>query len=50
MPTIVLARRLAHGDTFAPGAQTGAGSLHLQEFESEFVRWGIRTEVIEGVG
>jgi len=50
MAAILLARRLAHGDTFASGAQTSAGSLLLREFEPEFARWGIQTEVIERVG
>lgn len=50
IPAILLARRLARGDTFAPGAQTSAGSLRLQEFEPEFARWDIETQVIEGGG
>ena len=50
IPAILLARKLARGDTFAPGAQTSAGSLRLHEFEPEFARWGIETQVIEGCG
>ncbi|SOE99521.1 Saccharopine dehydrogenase NADP binding domain-containing protein [Burkholderia sp. OK233] len=50
MAAILLAQRLARGDTFPPGAQTSPGSLLLHEFEPEFARWGIQTEVIEGVG
>ena len=50
MAAILLARKLARGDTFAPGAQTSAGSLRLHEFGPEFARWGIQTEVIQGAG
>ncbi|CAB3745457.1 hypothetical protein LMG27174_07330 [Paraburkholderia rhynchosiae] len=49
MAAILLTRKLVRGDTFAPGAQTSEGSLLLHEFEPEFARWGIQTEVIEGV-
>ena len=50
MAAILLARKLARGDTFALGAQTSAGALRLREFEPEFARWGIQTEVIQGAG
>ncbi|WP_322014195.1 saccharopine dehydrogenase family protein [Paraburkholderia sp. J12] len=47
MPAILLARRLARGETLPSGALPCAGLLRLGEFEPEFVRWNIRTETLE---
>lgn len=47
MPAILLARRLARGESFAPGALSCMGLLTLDEFQVEFDRWGVRTEILE---
>lgn len=47
MPAILLARRLARGEAFPVGAFTAAGWLELYEFESEFARWGMVTDIDE---
>lgn len=47
MATILLARKLAAGDGMAAGAFTAAGLLTLDEFEPEFARWGMVTDVID---
>jgi len=49
MAAILLARRLAHGEHMAAGASSCLGLVSLAEFEPEFVRWGIRTRVEQGV-
>lgn len=46
MPAIILARRFARGEALPTGAQACAGLVQLREFEPEFSRWGIRTEVL----
>lgn len=46
MPAILLARRLARGDPLPAGAQPCMGLLTLPEFEPEFARWGMRTDVV----
>lgn len=46
MPAILLARRLAMGEPMPVGAFTSVGLLDLAEFESEFDRWGMRTQVL----
>lgn len=46
MAAILLARRLAHGDDVAPGAHVCMGLLGLHEFEPEFDRWGMRTDLV----
>jgi len=46
MPAILLARRLARGDALPAGAQPCVGLLRLDEFEPEFARWGMRTDVL----
>ena len=46
MPAILLARRLAEADPIAPGAYACLGLLRLGEFEPEFSRWGMRTEIV----
>lgn len=47
MATILLARRLARGDVFATGAYTSTKQLNLTEFEPEFQRWGMQTDVVD---
>jgi saccharopine dehydrogenase-like NADP-dependent oxidoreductase len=47
MAAILLARRLAHGKALPAGAQPCMGLLALGEFEPEFSRWGMVTEVAE---
>jgi saccharopine dehydrogenase-like NADP-dependent oxidoreductase len=48
MPAILLARRLAQGCLAQRGAYPCMGFLTLCEFEPEFARWGMRTQVEEG--
>jgi len=50
MAAILLARRWARGDTPVPGAGPCMGLLSLDDFASEFARWGMRTEVVEESG
>ncbi|WP_418118550.1 saccharopine dehydrogenase family protein [Variovorax sp. 350MFTsu5.1] len=48
MAAILLARRLANGDATLPvGAHPCMGLLALPEFEPEFARWGMVTDVVE---
>lgn len=47
MAAIVLARRLAAGEAMLPGAFTAAGRVSLGEFEPEFARWNMATDVVE---
>ena len=48
MAAILLARRLANGDTALPiGAHACMGLLSLPEFEPEFARWGMVTDVVD---
>jgi hypothetical protein len=47
MAAILLARRLARGDALPAGAHACAGLLALNEFETEFARWGMVTDVID---
>ena len=49
MAAILLARRLAAGEVFEPGARTCIGALRLEEFAPEFARWGMQTDVMEEV-
>jgi hypothetical protein len=46
MAAILLARRMAHGEFFQPGAGPCMGWLALDEFEPEFARWGMRTDLV----
>ncbi|MDQ0081615.1 saccharopine dehydrogenase-like NADP-dependent oxidoreductase [Variovorax boronicumulans] len=50
MAAILLARRLARGDALPIGAHACAGLLALSEFEPEFARWGMVTDVVEEEG
>ena len=45
MPAILLARRLASGAPFAAGAFTSISQLTLAEFEPEFRKWDMVTEL-----
>jgi uncharacterized protein YbjT (DUF2867 family) len=45
MAAILLARKLARGEIPARGAQPCMGLLTLAEFEPEFRRWGMTTEI-----
>jgi saccharopine dehydrogenase-like NADP-dependent oxidoreductase len=47
MAAILLARRLARGDLPPAGAQACCGLLTLPEFETEFARWSMLTDVID---
>jgi saccharopine dehydrogenase-like NADP-dependent oxidoreductase len=47
MAAILLARRLARGEALPIGAQPCMGLLSLEEFQPEFSRWGMVTEVTE---
>jgi len=47
MAAILLARRLARGDALPMGAHACAGLLTLAEFEPEFARWGMVTDVVD---
>ena len=47
MAAILLAQRMAQGELFPPGAFACAGMLDLSEFEPEFKRWQLVTDVVE---
>jgi saccharopine dehydrogenase-like NADP-dependent oxidoreductase len=47
MAAAILANRLHQGDAFTPGAHVCMGILGLSDFESEFARWNISTQVSE---
>jgi hypothetical protein len=47
MAAILLARRLARGDGWPPGARPCMGLLALYEFAPEFACWGMATETLE---
>jgi hypothetical protein len=47
MAAILLARRLAAGEALPVGARPCLGDVALAEFEPEFQRWGMRTDVTE---
>jgi Saccharopine dehydrogenase NADP binding domain len=47
MAAIALVRRLARGERFESGARACVGLLRLQEFQPQFERWKIRTEIHE---
>lgn len=49
MAAILLAKKLARGDAIASGAFACMGMLQLAEFETEFARWGMLTDVVEEV-
>ncbi|OWQ44659.1 saccharopine dehydrogenase [Roseateles noduli] len=45
MAAILLARRLSRGEDLTPGAHACMGVLSLDEFQPEFERWGMVTDV-----
>jgi saccharopine dehydrogenase-like NADP-dependent oxidoreductase len=47
MAAIVLARKLAAGEAMEAGAFTAAGLLSLGEFEPEFAKWGMVTDLVD---
>lgn len=47
MATILLARRLARGQSLPAGAFACKGLLSLAEFEPEFARWGMVTDIVD---
>lgn len=47
MAAIVLARALSRGEGPPPGSYACVGLVPLAEFEPEFARWGMPTEVVE---
>lgn len=47
MAAILLARRLADADTLPSGAHACVGLLRLEDFDPEFSRWGMRTDLLE---
>ena len=49
MATILLVRRLARGQTLQAGATTCMGLLKLVDFEPEFKRWGMVTDLSDSV-
>lgn len=49
MPAILLARRLARGESMESGAFPCTGLLSLAEFAPEFARWGITTRIVESL-
>ena len=50
MAAILLARRIASGQLTELGAHTCMGRLSLADFEPEFAKWGMLTEVVEEDG
>lgn len=48
MAAILLARRLARGDELPIGARPCMGLLGLDDFASEFARWGMVTDIVDG--
>lgn len=47
MPTVLLTCKLARGELLPRGAQPCIGMLNLSEFQSEFARWDVSTQVVE---
>jgi hypothetical protein len=47
MAAILLARRLASGEAFAPGARACVGLHRLVEFTPEFEKWGMVTDLVD---
>lgn len=46
MAAIILARRIAKGELSAVGARTCMGLVSLEEFQPEFARWGMVTDLL----
>ncbi|MDO9406162.1 MAG: saccharopine dehydrogenase [Polaromonas sp.] len=47
MATLLLARRLVSGEALPAGARACTGLLKLEEFQTEFARWGMSTDTVE---
>jgi hypothetical protein len=47
MAAILLARQLARGAAWSPGARACVGLLKLEAFEPEFRRWGMQTDIVD---
>lgn len=47
MAAILLARRLARGEALPTGAHACMGMLRLEDFQPEFERWGMETDVVQ---
>ena len=47
MAAVILANRDHQGDAVPPGARVCMGLLKLSDFEPEFARWGIKTQISE---
>jgi hypothetical protein len=47
MAAIALVRKLERGQVLQSGARACEGELTLAEFQPQFERWGIRTEIRE---
>jgi saccharopine dehydrogenase-like NADP-dependent oxidoreductase len=47
MAAVILANKLSQGRDFSPGARVCVGILGLSDFEPEFARWNIYTQVKE---
>ena len=47
MAAVILANRLNRGNANMVGAKVCMGILELSDFESEFARWNITTQVNE---
>jgi saccharopine dehydrogenase-like NADP-dependent oxidoreductase len=50
MPAILLARKLAAGAVMPVGAFTATGMLSLAEFQGEFSRWGMVSDIVDEAG
>jgi len=50
MPAILLARQLAAGAAMPAGAFTATGLLTLAQFQGEFARWGMVTDIVDEAG
>lgn len=50
MAAILLTRRIAHGGRPVPGARACVGLLSLADFEPEFARWGMITDLVDDSG
>ncbi len=47
MAAILLARRMAAGESFPVGAYPCLGLHGLADFASEFAKWGMMTDVVD---
>lgn len=47
MAAVVLARRLARGETWRPGARPCMGLVALAEFDESFAHWNMTTDIVD---